>query len=398
MTNRGNESDSQRSNIARVDRGAVWRARLRTGNRLLDELVTRATGKAYPGQKPMLALGGMGWWATSTVMLLALLVVDAKLVQVIPTLGWGNVWAVPLLAVNLICTTGRLRAQQVSFGHHAVHRALCTRWPAVNAIVQELSTALALVQNPSEYFKEHVGDHHKWRVFTTATDPDAKFLLRLGFRPAMSRKALKRRLWWVMVSPGFHGIFAWSRIESALVTSSWRHRLIVLGWVAALGGFAACVGPLAFVVAVVLPIGPLYQISALLQFLTEHRWLTTPEGPKTKEDYASRCVGRFALVEPPAIGWRSAPGALAWSRWALAMVPQLMVRMGVWVADLPAHDHHHQVSLVGHQPERWHESIFDRERAIEEGDRGAFVAYEAYGIGEALDRVFAGMESSSIKS
>jgi hypothetical protein len=142
---------------------------------------------------------------------------------------------------------------------------------------------------------------------------------------------------------------------------------------------------------ILMPMGPLYHVSALLQFLTEHRWLVTNDGPREKNDYAARCVGRFALIPPPVFGLTSLPAISAWTWWTLRMVAELLVRVGVWVGDLPAHDHHHLAGHVGHDVHDWDEAIFERQRAIDVGDKYGIATREVYGIKAALDWVFDGL-------
>lgn len=381
-----------------VFRGQDWRTLLSKPCALLVmlwfELMARATGKPWPGQRPLLDLGGMGWWGASTVALFATWLAVGWLSFELPAAGLQGLALSPVLAAAMVILVGRLRAQQVVFGHHAVHMALSKRWPWLNRLVKRFATVVTLAQNQEDYRSDHVLKHHKWRFFTTAGDPDAAFLLLLGFRAGMTRSEAYRLLWSTIASPRFHWLFAKARFRSAFVSADWTQRLLVTAWSGVLLGLGWLLPWHVTLLAIVLPLGPLYHVSALFQFLTEHRWLVSEAGPGNKRDYADRCVGRFALVPPPSIDGFGLRAIVAWASWALAMVPQLAVRLGVWVGDLPAHDHHHLVGPVGHDPHDWDEAIFERQRSIDEGDPSGLAAREAYGIKSALDWVFDGLASA----
>lgn len=375
------------------ERAAARRAALKTRSPLIDDLITRATGKACPDQKPVLALGGLGWWAASLAATALLLWGNVALVSWMLSEGGAGLLLLPVGVPMSLLLTGRLRAQQVAFVHHAIHNAISKRWPWLNPWVAEIATVIALAQNPLDYFDDHQRKHHRWRIFTTVLDPDATFLRYLGFRPGMSRSALRRRFFLSMVSPRFHLVFAWARFRSTFITSSWTHRVLAAVWIGALILIARHVPPTAFLIGVALPIGPLYQASALCQFVTEHRWMCAPHGPATKAEYVERSIGRFCLPAPPVTG-HGLRTFVGWLAWSLKMLPLLLIRASVWVGDMPAHDRHHVEALLGHEPETWTEAVFERERAITEGDAFGLATREACSFGEALDWVFAGLSNS----
>lgn len=367
-----------------------FREQLRSRNALVNEVVTRATGKALKGQKPLFNPGPEGCWFASTTALGLSMSGVILGTWAIPDAGLANIALIPAVAVGLVAMTGRLRAQQVVFAHHSVHSKLSRRWPWLNDVGRHFGTIIPFSQNPDDYKLDHAKKHHHLRIFTTADDPDAEFLLQLGFRPGMSRRQLYANLWRTMVSPRFHWRFAKARILSAFVTASPRHRGFALAWLAAFAAGATML-PWWVVSTAALPFGPLYHISALLQFLTEHAWLRLPNGPQTRADYENGCVGRFSLVRPPEAGLTGLRAVGRWGLWALRMVPELLVRLGVMVGDLPAHDHHHLAHHIGHSADRWHIAIFERQRSIDEGDPARLASREVYGLKEALDWVFNGL-------
>jgi hypothetical protein len=374
--------------------GGGYRNSLRTGVALVDEVTTRLTGKALSNQKPIFDLGGAGWWGASTLALAVTWPLLGVAVSIVPEAGWGNLVLVPAIIAGKAILVGRLRAQQVVFGHHAVHGTISRRWPRLNAAVKRFATVIPLAQNPNDYRSDHVTKHHKRKVFTTIDDPDAEFLSELGFRPGMKKAQAYRRLWETIASPRFHYLFAKARIRSAFVSSDRTHKLLASLWVGVLITVASLVPWWVFLLTVFMPMVPLYHVSALLQFLTEHRWLVTRDGPKTQSDYEARCVGRFSLLPPPSDDVQGTSRLMAWLGWGVRMVPELIVRTAVWVGDLPAHDHHHVVGHVGHDAHDWHEALFERQRSIDEGDRCGLAEREVYGLKAALDWVFEGLETA----
>ncbi|WP_128921266.1 fatty acid desaturase [Bradyrhizobium nanningense] len=362
-----------------------------------DEAVARFTGKPKPNQKPLLDLGAPTWWALSTSALLGATAVNAILLT--ESCNWG-VWAlaiIPVSAMLTVITTGRLRVQQVSFGHHAVHGSVF-KSSKLNRIAAHVTTTLSFSQNPDDYREDHVIGHHQRGTFTTEKDPDAALLLALGFRRGMTRRQAKRHLVKTLLSPKSHYMIGSARIRSALNTANWPHRALVLGWLATLAAVATAIPWWAFLIAVALPLGPLYHMSALLQFLTEHRWLITKDGPgKDRDAYVNRCAGRFSGETRPSSEMEGLPLIVAWIGWSIrALLIHAPWRLGVIVGDLPAHDWHHVVGLLKHHAHDWDEAIFERQRAVDEGDVLRLAERELWGPGEAINWVFEGLETAEI--
>jgi len=367
----------------------LWGLLVQTVIWLVYDIFARLSGKPRPGQRPLLDFGGLGWWLVSTASLVIwfpLLVLGAGLIE---TAGIWNLILLPVIFVMQVIFVGCLRVQQVTFAHYAVHGSLSKR-PWLNKIVAQFATIVPLAQNPAEYRADHVQKHHRTRFFTSIHDPDAAFLLQLGFRPGMSRRQLYAHLWRTIFSPRFHGLFAIARLRSTFMTSDTVHKTAAALWLMALLGLAFIVPWWVFLLAVIMPWGPLYHISSLIQFLTEHRWAMTERGPSNSGEYADRCVGRFSLLPTPT-GETGIRLWLAWARWSALMIPEILVRLGSWVGDLPAHDHHHLAGHVGHNPEDWPKAIFERQRSIDEGDPAGLANREVYGLKAALDWVFDGL-------
>src|SRR5207249_4374972 len=140
-------------------------------------------------------------------------------------------------------------------------------------VVAEILSTLWLIQPFDGYRRDHVTRHHG-RHFATLADPDVQLLVHLGFRPGMSRQALWRHLYLTLVSPRFHALMGWMRLQANFFTAPGYRRLMAGGYAAAVvAGLLLTQGWLPFVMAWVVPVFPLYHIAALQQFVTEHRWL-----------------------------------------------------------------------------------------------------------------------------
>jgi hypothetical protein len=116
-------------------------------NPLVNEFWTRATGKALPNQTALLDMGGATWWAVSVVTMAVSWTLVGVGARMIPTADMWNLILVPAEMLGLVTLVGRLRAQQVVFGHHAVHGTLSKHWPWLNAFVRYFATVVPLAQN-----------------------------------------------------------------------------------------------------------------------------------------------------------------------------------------------------------------------------------------------------------
>lgn len=142
--------------IVEAMRGQEMRKRLRTGHDWFDDLITRITGKALPGQKPFFKLSGPILWLLSTLNLFAHIGILTLLVASLAEPSWWSVALIPLIGVGLVSLTGRFRVQVVSFGHMFLH-GFGAKSPSFNGIAAHVATALGLGANPDDYRKEHLG-------------------------------------------------------------------------------------------------------------------------------------------------------------------------------------------------------------------------------------------------
>jgi hypothetical protein len=197
---------------------------------------------------------------------------------------------------------------------------------------------------------------------------------------------LWRRAWTVFLSPVFYWRGFVGRIGSNVRLHGWRlagfivwaawwlsvpfwlpHGLLVLG--------------LAFVVPVIL----FAQLSALLDRLGEHEWMTPRSPADGGRFYAAGITSaRYCGAPVPARSLPLGEQTVAWLRWTtLTLFYHLPSRLLVVVGQLPNHDHHHRYPSTY----EWATAAYARQRDIDEGPEGP--AYrEVWGMGAAMDRVF----------
>lgn len=242
------------------------------------ELAAHFTGHWPEGYRPRWKR--KPWWHLATMGLsLGGGVVASSLLVTAPPQYW------PLLGLSWMVTVHGARKGQVAMNHHAVHTNVTGRKRYDQALAEVISTLL-VIQDYHSYFEDHVRIHHDPKTLATPADPDLQFLLRLGFRPGMSREALWRRLYGTVVSPRFHWLFLRARLQANYVTAPMYRRLMAGCYTAAVLAVLAFTGVwLLWVVVWVIPVFPLYHVAALLQFICEHKWLQVQDlvTPQVKE-------------------------------------------------------------------------------------------------------------------
>jgi fatty acid desaturase len=395
--------------------------RLTRGKRLRGAIATYITGKAGLGEKPLFKLTSLQLYGVSTLALIG------SVGATYAALAFASPLAFLIVPYSMLVTTGRLRAQQVVFAHYAAaHDNSFSENKKINALVGDLATTLAMSQNPEEFRADH-RKHHNKTVFTRPDDPDAAFLMSLGFRPGMPVSKAWSLLWKTMFSPRFHWKFIRARFLSTFRTTlperlskaqevadpaksengptgrrfkltAWRRLLMGLTMMAILGALAITTPWWMFVLAVALPLGPLYNLSALLQFLSEHKWLHEPEGRLTSDQYKDACWDRFCgepLPSAQLTGWRK---WFAWTGWtARALCYHLPVRLAILIGDLPVHGWHHVRDEAGSGPTDWVHGSYARQTSIEDkGDPAGLAEREIWGLGNAIHRVFVGLSQSKL--
>lgn len=347
---------------------------------------TLFTGKPLPHQRPL--------WNLSPALAMVL---DLGLATVVCWLHlsmlaaddphMATYWLTPVFALYL---TGRLRKAQVVYGHHAIHGTLFRQHSQANALAARLLTIAALAQNDAEYKREHL-DHHRRTIFTTLSDADASLLYTFGLRPGLPFNTLRRSLLITLISPRYHLWFLRARLLSNLRRPP-QERALTLAWLT-----VVCVivpthfGVAAAALALWLPLTVLYQMSALLQFVTEHVWLVGEAPGADARAYLERCHGRFCGERVPGTGGTLSSASAWMTWWCRTLFVHLPTRMAVLVGDLPAHDWHHLVAALGHSANHWPQAIYERQRAIDCGHTTGMETRELWGMNAMVRHVLSSM-------
>jgi hypothetical protein len=340
---------------------------------------TWQTGKALPGQKPLVRHTWASYLAvTLTLFLGGLAVTTTAVALMFPA------WYLAVL-LGWVLTVNGERMMVLVIAHQALHRRFSGR-PSADKLWGEVVTVLSMFHTLQDFKEEHFDNHHRREIFATRADPPVVFLLGLGFRPGMSRARLWRRAWTVFLSPVFYWRGLAGRIDSNLRAGTWRR-----------AGFAAWLcwwlsmpfwlphGVLALVLAFILPVILLAQLSALLDRLGEHEWLARRDPEFGRRFYtAANTSARFCGAAVPARSLPAGQQFVAWIRWTAAtLCYHLPSRLLVVVGDLPNHDYHHRYPTTL----EWTAAAYARQRDIDQGPEGPAYS-EVWGMGAAIDRLF----------
>jgi fatty acid desaturase len=340
---------------------------------------TWQTGKALPGQKPLLRHTWASYLAVTLTLFFAGLAVSTSAVAVMFPL-----WYLALLAGWVLTVAGE-RTFVLVIAHQALHRRFSGR-PGLDRFWGETVTVLSVFHTFADFKEEHFDNHHRREIFATEADPPVQFLLDLGFRPGLSRGQLWRRAWLVFLSPVFYWRGARGRFGSNLRSGTLRRVCFAawLGWWLSLP-FWLPHGLLALVLAFVLPVILFAQLSALLDRLGEHEWLA-PRNPEFGRRFytAANTAARFCGTAVPARALPAGERYAAWARWTVAtLCYHIPARLLVVVGDLPNHDYHHRYPAT---PE-WTTAAYARQHDIDSGPEGPPYE-EVWGMGAAIDRLF----------
>lgn len=344
---------------------------------------TWMTGKALPHQTPLVR---HTWWS---YLALTLLVFFASLAASSTALALrGPGWPVVLMA-GWVGTLAAARTMILVIAHQCIHRRFSGS-ARVDACVGELVTLLNVYQDARTFKTEHFDGHHHARVFATMDDPPVQSLLKLGFRPGLSRHQLWCRAAVVFVSPLFYGSALKDRFHANLTCGTWRRAVFML-W----AGFWLSVpfwvpnGGQVLLLAFALPVLVLSQLSALLDRLGEHAWLTPPD-PRHGRRFrtATASWARFCGSPVPRRSSSMAQAACEWLVWwGATLLYHLPARLLVVVGDLPNHDFHHRFPAS----REWMVAAYARQHDIDTSAPGAPAYVEVWGLLQAIDRMFLGL-------
>lgn len=299
-----------------------------------------------------------------------------------------------MLLAGWVMTVNGARRMISTVAHQCVHGAFTGNRRLDLGIAQMLS-ALTLTQTAVDYRRDHFELHHRHEVFSSIDDPSARLLWESGFRPGYS----VRRLWWNLLvtvfSVRFHVRFACRRIGSQASGRLEWYRLCAL--------LLVCIGvamlslkskPHAVLFGAVFPATVLYQMSVLLEFISEHAWFVKGSSiDRPKHIHATHSWGRFCGRRAPT---RRGKSFVRWiCDWVLWLVEHLVyhlpVRLLVLPGDLSQHDFHHRKPSTS----RWLKAIYARQDDVSGGDRRWPPYTEFWGLHNAIGHVFEGIASAT---
>jgi hypothetical protein len=341
--------------------------------RLLQWFLTWLTGHPLRGQTAIVRLRPLHH------LFLTLLVLCVGVAISVYSVSRGGAFLL-LLPVSLVLTISGQRKLFLSIEHATLHGTL-VRSQRLGKLIGEAITIAIFTPSWNYLYVAHVGKHHS-KSFCSLEDPDAGALYAFGIRPGRSREQLWRRFLATMVSPRFHGQYAWLRLQENLRPSSPVRLGIVLGLLASIAVFVQLYGAWPeFLVAWALPLLPGFHLASLVNFAGEHRWFSEPQPDGDRHTwYMERTHGRFTGERPPDRGLPAPRRWLAWAGWWIKMLCwHLPLRLMVVPADMPAHDHHH-MNVKGD----WSNAVYDRQRALEAGAPYT----ETWGLFRSIDLFF----------
>lgn len=346
---------------------------------------TWVTGKALPHQKPLLR---HRWWSYLGV---TLLVFFAGLGLSSCALALRFDWWVPTLLAGWVLTLLGARTMILVIAHQCIHRRFSGS-AVIDSFAGELVTLLNVYQDAYEFKVEHFDAHHRSEVFATLDDPPVQVLWRLGFRPGMTRRQLWIQAILVFLSPAFYWSGFVDRLKCNLTSGTWR-RAAFFVWAGLWLSIPFWVphGTAVLLLAFVLPVILLSQLSALLDKLGEHAWLTPPDPAHGKRYYTVAATwARFCGAPVPARAAHWTAGIWPWCAWSASMLLyHVPSRLMVVVGDLPSHDHHHRFPAT---PD-WMVAAYARQRDIDENGSSVPAYREVWGMGHAIDQMFVTLSS-----
>lgn len=263
---------------------------------------------------------------------------------------WLSVFLVPL---SWILTTGGVRMLFVVIEHSCCHH-IFSKNKTINILIAEFISTIFWTQNYHAFKAEHATHH---RVTRMSSDPDTLTLNEWGFYRDMDKGCVIKQVLRTVVSPRFHFESTLERVwysTAGHVSKKILSPLIIAGSIIAVWLTDAWIY---WIALWILPITILFNVSMLLNILTEHRW---PAREK-KRDLESVCYGRFCGEAVPNVADSDSTTSLwKWTKWWVRLfLVYLPYRLFVLVGDEPHHDFHHR------QPNSdWANATYERHNTL----------------------------------
>ena len=351
----------------------------------MQPFLTELTGMPLEGEKLILR------WTWQMRLLLAWFVLAASLATSNALVNAGTTYWF-LLPFSWIFTVSALRAFQTTFVHHASHGNLSGKlW--LDNILGELMSIVAWIMPLSAYAEGHIKGHHPRTGLLDgngADDPDLRFIVNyMGFKPGKSRREYWFHLMCLIVSPAFHVRFFMARSLANLVTATPKRRFAALVYALSIAGLTALFGDwILLTLAVLIPGIWLYQVSGVLQVLTEHAWVRDTSGQLSKREILVRLTfGRFLGCRVPDTKLPTSLRVLAWIVWFAKMVGVYFpARIFFLMGDLPQHDLHHYSTFSD-----WKNPAYARRDAVmktREANSNTYAYIGVWGLRAMFNRTF----------
>lgn len=325
--------------------------------------VTLLTGQPHTGQRPVRFTPGRHLLGACGSTAIGLVVSWCALA--------AGGWWLPALLPGWALTLHGARNNRMMIYHQAAHRNLWAR-QRLDSLVGALVSGVLMVQDFHRYRVEHVADHHAVHHMTIRDPTVQAFLVGLDLHPGMTRSQMWRRIsFGKLLSPRYHVSFLVGRIHSAFVPANRTARtLLVLGYLAAAAVITWAHAWIFVLVAWVVPMTVIYQVSNTLRLCVKHTFPSSSDrtNRRSRESFAGLTNAIF-IGEPLQLD-RTAPllqRVGAWTRWwARMLLIHFPVRYLVLTGDTVVHDYHHRRPM----DRNWANYIFARQQDIDAGHRG----------------------------
>jgi len=360
------DTKGSRDSIATTAQPDTLQIRLKMGARLpawAQPGLTWVTGHALPGQRPLWRQTPQSQLAIGLVLALGGLVTTLLLLH----LSWH--WS-PLVVLSVSVTVSGARFGQTNLLHQIAHGHFCGR-PRLDRLVGHGLSMLLLLPPLDQYAAAHIVHHSE---VGTLNDPDFAVLRLLGLEAGSPTKVLVRRLILALVNPRTHLTFFRTRVLDHLRHGVLRALVFLLVQGALVATVVHAGGLTGWVLGCGLP-WVLFNVSAILQVLTEHVWLCEHEDEAPSAHRRHLTVGRFMGEMPPEGDAISSP--VEWAGWWLRLLTvHLGARVLVVQGPLPGHDEHHANAMS----DEWPNAIF-----LREANRERRVYLGVWGLRAAID-------------
>ncbi|MGW5063886.1 fatty acid desaturase [Streptomyces sp. NPDC004096] len=376
----------QPRNVNTEVRESVSRAIQRTFPRsiaiLLEAMITWISGCPHLDQKPLVRRSRLVY--TVEAFGGFILTVAAGFLAVSAHLWW-------LLPIQWLVLSGRGWALFNIF-HHATHDTLF-KSRRVNEVLAFCVSLVSFSSSLDSYREQHIRSHHT-RAMCTYQDVEAP-LLSLGFPTGMRKSFYYRRLTYLILTPWTYVLYARYRLFDWQRGEPWYRKASLWTFAAAMvaGAYWFDFVP-QLLLAYVVPMFVVFNVTGLLGMFSEHHWGTLLDEP-ARLRMVLLVHSRFLLDEAPAPALPTARRIRAWALWWLRLVGyHLVVRVAVLPSDSSPHDHHHRHPRT----EDWTMSTYERFDHVVNGCPG-FAQYphtHAWSLGEAMNRAFTRMSAAPL--